>query len=85
MTAAKSKSSAKPKASDPAPVARAKPTHRLYNVNGDGAGAIWTPIGAAWPNRDGRGFNLSYDAVPLTGRIVLRLITQREQIAGGRP
>lgn len=24
-----------------------KPTHRLYQVIGDGVGAIWTPIGAA--------------------------------------
>ena len=84
MTAAKPKSSTKPRASKPTQAVGAKPTHRLYNVNGDGDGAIWTPIGAAWPNRDGRGFNLSYDAVPLTGRIVLRLITQREQIAGGQ-
>ena len=54
-----------------------KPTHRLYRVLGDGEGAIWTPIGAAWPNKDGKGFNLSCDAVPLTGRLVLRIITAR--------
>ena len=49
-----------------------KPTHRLYRVNGEGKSAIWTPIGAAWPNQDGKGFNISCDAVPLQGRIVLR-------------
>ncbi len=79
----KSKPSTKTPASNPAPVG-AKPTHRLYRVNGDGDAAIWTPIGAAWPNRDGKGFNLSCDAVPLTGRIVLRLITPREAILGGQ-
>jgi hypothetical protein len=56
-----------------------KPTHRLYRVLGDGDGAIWTPIGAAWPNKDGQGFNISCDAVPLTGRIVMRTIREREE------
>lgn len=56
-----------------------KPTHRLYRVLGDGEGAIWTPIGAAWPNKDGKGFNLACDAVPLQGRIVLREISAKEQ------
>lgn len=56
-----------------------RPTHRLYRVTGEGKEAVWTPIGAAWPNRDGKGFNLSCDAVPLTGRIVLRLISPRHE------
>ena len=55
----------------------AKPTHRLYRVTGDGETASWTPIGAAWPNRDGAGFSISCDAVPLQGRIVMRKITPR--------
>ncbi|HTK34947.1 MAG TPA: hypothetical protein VL358_06615 [Caulobacteraceae bacterium] len=54
-----------------------RPTHRLYRVLGDGASAVWTPIGAAWPNKDGLGFSISCDAVPLTGRIVMRAITDR--------
>lgn len=56
-----------------------RPTHRLYRVTGDGDASIWTPIGAAWPNKDGKGFNLNCDAVPLTGRIVLRLIEPRRE------
>jgi len=59
----------------------AKPTHRLYRVNGDGEKATWTPIGAAWPNKDGLGFNLSCDAIPLQGRLVLRRITERAEAA----
>lgn len=54
-----------------------KPTHRLYRVIGDGESANWTPIGAAWPNKDGHGFNISCDAVPLQGRIVMRAITEK--------
>lgn len=54
-----------------------KPTHRLYRVSGEGSDAIWTPIGAAWPNKDGQGFSISYEAIPLSGRMVLREITER--------
>lgn len=64
---------------------RRMPTHRLYRVLGDGRDAIWTPIGAAWPNRDGLGFNLSCDAVPLTGRIVMRTIQERAANEEGAP
>lgn len=61
-----------------------RPSHRLYRVLGDGPDAIWTPIGAAWPNKDGLGFNIICDAVPLQGRIVLRTITERsDQVAAG--
>ena len=56
-----------------------KPTHRLYRVVGDGKTAIWTPIGAAWPNKDGLGFSLQCDAVPLQGRLILRTITERPE------
>jgi hypothetical protein len=54
-----------------------KPTHRIYNVTGKGKSVNWTVIGAAWPNRDGQGFSITCDAVPLSGRIVMRAITER--------
>ena len=60
-----------------------KPSHRLYRVLGDGADGIWTPIGAAWPNKDGQGFSLICEAVPLHGRMVLRAITERTVGADG--
>ncbi len=56
-----------------------KPTHRLYLVAGDGDAANWIQIGAAWPNKDGKGFNLACDAMPLSGRIVMRVIAEREE------
>ena len=61
-----------------------KPTHRLYRVLGDGRDANWTPIGAAWPNKDGLGFNVVCDAIPLTGRLVLRFIAERPEEGGGQ-
>ena len=60
-----------------------KPTHRLYRVVGDGKTAIWTPIGAAWPNKDGLGFSLQCDAVPLQGRLVLRTVSERSDAERG--
>lgn len=39
----------------PALIPGRRPTHRLYRAIGDGDTAIWTAIGAAWPNKDGRG------------------------------
>ncbi len=44
-----------------------RPTHRLYRVTGDGEAAIWIPIGAAWPNKDGKGFNLNCDRLRSPG------------------
>lgn len=58
-----------------------KPTHRLYRVTGEGKSSTWTSIGAAWPNKDGHGFSISCDAVPLTGRMVLREIVERQEAA----
>jgi hypothetical protein len=58
-----------------------KPTHRLFRVVGDGEKANWTEIGAAWPNKDGQGFSLSCDAMPLSGRIVMRAITDKPATA----
>jgi hypothetical protein len=48
------------------------PAFMLYRVDGNGPDARWTRIGAAWPNKDGKGFNILCDAVPLQGRIVMR-------------
>lgn len=58
-----------------------KPTHRLYRVQGNGRDAIWTPIGAAWPNKDSLGFSIQCEAMPLTGRIVMRAIVERGEPA----
>jgi hypothetical protein len=57
--------------------ATAKPSHRIYRVSGEGKSANWTEIGAAWPNKDGHGFSITCDAMPLSGRIVMRTVTER--------
>jgi hypothetical protein len=44
---------------------------RSFEKDGEKKGR-WPEIGAAWKNKDGEGFNLTLDAVPVDGRIVLR-------------
>lgn len=61
-----------------------KPSHRLYLVTGHGKSASWREIGAAWPNKDGQGFSLNCEAMPLQGRIVMRKITEKPASEGGR-
>lgn len=50
-----------------------RPTHRLFHVTGEGEQANWTRIGAAWPHKDSKGFNVDLEYIPQKpGRIVLR-------------
>ena len=59
---------------------KAQPSHRVYSVskNGDEK-STWQEIGAAWPHKDGKGFNLTYTAHPLEGaQIVLRIPTAKK-------
>ncbi len=50
------------------------PSHRIYSVSNTGSKkAAWQEIGAAWPHKDGKGFNLQFAARPLEGAaLVLR-------------
>ena len=34
-----------------------RPSHIIWQVIGEGDKSRWTRIGAAWPNRDGKGLN----------------------------
>lgn len=56
-----------------------RPSHALYQVIGDDDKARWIRVGAAWPNRDGKGLNLVFDAYPVVGRTVLREIDYEAQ------
>jgi hypothetical protein len=51
-----------------------KPAYSAYHVrDGKGEKGFFTKIGAAWPNADGKGFNIQLELAPLDGRITLRL------------
>jgi len=57
-----------------------RPTHRVYSVTPDSEGnSKWTEIGAAWPHKDGQGFNLKLTALPAAGAgMVLRIATAKK-------
>jgi hypothetical protein len=54
-----------------------KPTHIAYVVSepkeGSDRKAIWLPVGAIWPHKNGEGFDLVIpEGVSVSGRIVCR-------------
>lgn len=50
-----------------------KPTHRAYAVTKRGEKSYWNEIGAAWAHKDGKGFSLTLDCLPLNdAEIVIR-------------
>ena len=55
------------------------PTHRAYSViRREGQDDYWLNIGLAFPHKDGNGFNIVLQALPLDGKIVCREIADDE-------
>ena len=49
------------------------PTHTVYTIREIGQDkSNWFEIGSLWPHKDGKGFNICLDAVPVDGRLVIR-------------
>ncbi len=62
-----------------------QPSHAIFQVIGEDSKARWIRVGAAWPNSDGKGFTMRFDAYPVVGRTVMREIVQQpEGSEGGR-
>lgn len=55
-----------------------RPTHAIWQVQGEGDKARWTRVGAAWLHKDTKGANLKFDAFPMSGRVVVREITEQD-------
>lgn len=61
---------------------KSKPTHEAFAVrnfekNGE-KDAFWSKVGVAWQHKDGKGFDVVLDALPVTGRIVLREVMPKK-------
>ena len=57
-----------------------RPTHRVYAVRKAGDTSYWSEIGVAWPNKDGKGFNLKLNLIPLgDADIVMREIDAKAE------
>ena len=55
------------------------PSHYAYQVREiKGQKSNWTRIGAAWAQKDGKGFSIQLDAVPLDGRITIRVPSEKK-------
>ena len=49
-----------------------RPDFNIYNIEGDGDNAYWNKIGGAWAWKDGKGFYLQMDYLPLkAGKLAL--------------
>ncbi len=55
--------------------ANSAPSHNVYTVEdrGENEDPFWLKIGAAWPHKDGKGFNITLSALPPDARLVLRV------------
>lgn len=59
-----------------------RPTHAIWKVIGEGNKARWIRVGAAWMHKDLKGTNLKFDSMPLSGRVVVRELTEQDNAAG---
>jgi hypothetical protein len=55
------------------------PSHVAYQVRDGKDKGYFTRIGVAWPHKDGKGFNIQINAVPLDGKITLRVISETKE------
>lgn len=60
-----------------------RPDFIAYVVTPIGVGedSAWNRVGAAWQHRDGQGYDVSMDALPVAGRLTLRAPPARETAA----
>ena len=64
----------------------AAPTHRVYTViRREGQDDYWLNIGLAFPHKDGNGFNIVLQALPLDGKIVCREVTEEDAGEASQP
>ena len=63
----------------PETTATKSPSHVAYQVRDrEGQKSFWTRIGSVWPHADGKGFTVQLEAVPLDGRITLRVASEKK-------
>ncbi len=57
-----------------------KPSHRIYAVTKRTSGENdWTEVGAAWAHKDGKGFSLKLEYLPLNGgELSLRIPSEKK-------
>jgi hypothetical protein len=67
-------------------MASQQPNYRAYTVvKREGQDDFWLAIGAAFMHQDGDGYNIVLQALPIDGKIVLRVPKSDEQSAEAAP
>lgn len=63
---------------------RLKPYLLGYTVRESAAGekSYWSKIAIAWAHKDGNGYNVQMDALPVDGKLVLRTVTDDQNETG---
>ena len=57
-----------------------QPTHRAYSViRREGQDDFWLNLGLVFPHKDGSGFNIMLQALPLDGKIVCRELNEGDE------
>lgn len=66
------------------PTTRLKPYLLGYTVRSpeDGGKAYWSKVAIAWAHKDGQGYNVQMDAVPVDGKLVLRTVSDDQDETG---
>jgi len=62
----------------------AKPYMLGYTIREGRAGekSHWSKVGIAWAHKDGQGYNVFMDAVPVDGKLVLRTVPEEHEETG---
>lgn len=56
-----------------------KPSHVAYSIRDrEGKEAKWTEIGVAFPHKDAKGFDILFDVMPLSGRVTIRVPSEKK-------
>ncbi len=57
-----------------------KPTYIAFQVTErEGQPGIFNRVGAAWPHKDEKGLTIQLEAIPVDGRIVLRVPSEKPE------
>ena len=63
-----------------------QPTHRAYSViRRENQDDFWLNLGLVFDHKDGKGFNIMLQALPLDGKIVCREITEDDKAGAPEP
>jgi hypothetical protein len=63
-----------------------QPTHRAYSViKREGQDDFWLNLGLVFPHKDGGGFNIMLQAIPLHGMLVCREIGDGDKVQEAIP